>query len=309
MTRLRATISAPVLVLALAMTALTACSGSSDDGDTATDPSGSGSGGGSGGPSGASAGEMPTSVPPPTADVIGIGTVMDLGQGEDPQLCLGAIAESYPPQCSGIPITNWDWAPVKDTSESSGSVRWGSFAVTGAYDGETFEVTKEPMSSALYDPMPVDNPFVTTCEEPEGGWAVVDDSKVGFEDQDAVYAAAAQLPNYAGSFLDMNADQPDDASATIVNVLVTDDPEGAEKALREVWGGPLCVTVSEHTEAELVEIQDGLTGLPGLLSSGPQLDKLVVDVVWDDGTLQAWADQAYGEGLVAIRPVLRLAAG
>ncbi|GAA2129556.1 hypothetical protein [Nocardioides bigeumensis] len=298
MTRLRATVAAPLLVLALGL--LSACSGSSDDGDTATDPAGSGGAG-----SGASAGEMPTSVPPPTSDVVGVGTVMDLGQGEDPQLCLGAVAESYPPQCSGIPITNWDWKPVKDTSEASGTVRWGSYAVTGAYDGKTFEVTQEPMSSALYDPMPADNPFVTTCEEPAGGWAVVDESKVGFEDQDAVYAAAAQLPNYAGSFLDMNADKPDDASATIVNVLVTDDPEGAEKALREVWGGPLCVTVAEHTEAELVEIQDGLTGLPGLLSSGPQLDKLVVDVVWDDGTLQSWADATYGEGLVAMRSVLQ----
>ena len=85
-------------------------------------------------------------------------------------------------------------------------------------------------------------------------------------------------------------------------MLVTDDPEGAEAALRKVWGGPLCVSVSEHTEAELVEIQDGLQGLPGLLSSGPQLDKLMVDVVWDDGTLQAWADAAYGEGLVVDPP-------
>jgi hypothetical protein len=302
MTRLRATVAAPVLVLALAL--FTACSGSSDDGDTATDPVGSG--GDSSAGSGASAGEMPTSVPPPSGDVIGVGTVMDLGQGEDPQLCLGAIAESYPPQCSGIPITNWDWKPVKDTSESSGTVRWGSYAVTGTYDGETFTVTADPMSSALYDPAaPTDNPFVTSCPEPEGGWTVVDESKVGFEDQDAVYAAAAQLPNYAGSFLDMDADKPGNASGTIVNVLVTDDPEGAEKALREVWGGPLCVTVAEHTEAELVEIQDGLSGLPGLLSSGPQLDKLVVDVVWDDGTLQSWADAAYGEGLVAIRSVLQ----
>ena len=88
-------------------------------------------------------------------------------------------------------------------------------------------------------------------------------------------------------------------------MLVTEDPEGAETTLRKVWGGPLCVSVAEHTEAELVEIQDGLQDLPGLLSSGPQLDKLVVDVVWDDGTLQTWADAAYGDGLVAIRPVLR----
>ena len=302
MTLARAHVAATLLGLAL----LAACSGDGDGG-TVSDPAGSG--GGSGSSSGASAGEMPTSVPPPDGEVVGVGTVMDTGQG-DPELCLGAVAESYPPQCSGIPITNWDWKPVKDTSESSGTTRWGSYAVTGTYDGETFTVTKDPMSSALYDPAaPARNPFVTSCPEPEGGWTVVDESKVGFEDQDAVYSAAAQLPNYAGSFLDNTgwyAETPEDASNTIVNVLVTEDPEGAEAALRKVWGGPLCVTVSEVTEAELVEIQDGLQGLPGLLSSGPQLDKLVVDVVWDDGSLQAWADAAYGDGLVVIRPVLTL---
>lgn len=298
----RAQVGATLLGLVL----LSACSGDGDGG-TVSDPAGSGGGAGSGSTSGASAGEMPTSVPPPDSEVVGVGTVMDVGQG-DPELCLGAIAESFPPQCSGIPISNWDWAPVKDTSESSGTTRWGSYAVTGTYDGETFTVTKEPMSSALYDPAaPAENPFVTSCPEPEGGWAVVDDDKVSYQDQDAVYAAAAQLSTYAGSFIDQTsaAGSADDASGSIVNVLVTEDPEGAEAALRKVWGGPLCVTVSDVTEAELVEIQDDLQGLPGLLSSGPQLDKLVVDVVWDDGTLQAWADAAYGEGLVVIRPVLK----
>ncbi len=62
--------------------------------------------------------------------------------------------------------------------------------------------------------------------------------------------------------------------------------------------------VAEHTEAELVEIQDSLQGLPGLLSSGPQLDKLVVDVVWDDGTLQAWADDTYGDAVVLVTSLL-----
>ena len=132
----RAHVAATLLGLVL----LSACSGDGDGG-TVSDPAGSGGGAGSGSSSGASAGEMPTSVPPPDGEVVGVGTVMDMGQG-DPELCLGAIAESYPPQCSGIPITNWDWAPVKDTSESSGTTRWGSYAVTGTYDGETFTVTQ-----------------------------------------------------------------------------------------------------------------------------------------------------------------------
>jgi hypothetical protein len=260
-------------------------------------------------------GSVPTSVPPPTGEVVGVGTVMDAGGDTGPELCLGAVAESYPPQCSGIPLVGWDWDTVGRTYERSGDVRWGSYAVQGRYDGATMTVTQEPVSSALYDPgVPVDDPFETLCPEPEGGWRVVDPAKVGFEDQDAVFAAAMQLPGYAGSFVDHaslagleqpDAEQPSDASQMIVNVLVTEDVDGAEKALREVWGGALCVRLAEHTEQELLRIQDQLRDLPGLLSSGTQLDQVTADVLWDDGTLQAWADATYGDGLVRITSALR----
>jgi hypothetical protein len=293
--------------LAAALLALAACG--SRTGGTVDDP---------GTPSGTSAdpGTMPTSVPPPEGEVVGVGTVMDTGDETGPELCLGAVAESYPPQCSGVPLVDWDWATVGRTYERSGDVRWGSYAVQGRYDGTTMTVTQDPVTSALYDaPAPAEDPFVTACPEPEGGWRIVDPDKVEFEDQDAVLVTAMQLPGYAGSFVDgasfagleqPDADRPvDDASRIIVNVLVTEDVEGAEQALREVWGGALCVTRAEHTEQELLEIQDRLTDLPGLLSSGTQLDRVVADVLWDDGTLQAWADATYGEGLVRITSALR----
>src|SRR5690349_6784511 len=48
---------------------------------------------------------------PPTGEVVAQGTVLDMeGKAE---LCLGAVAESYPPQCSGLPITNWSWDGVE----------------------------------------------------------------------------------------------------------------------------------------------------------------------------------------------------
>jgi len=88
-------------------------------------------------------------------------------------------------------------------------------------------------------------------------------------------------------------------------VLVTEDVEGAERTLREIWGGALCVSLADYTEQDLVSVQDGLSDLPGLLSSGPELGRLRVDVVWDGGSLQEWADATYGEDLVAIEPVLK----
>ena len=52
---------------------------------------------------------MPDSVPAAdgTVHTRGAVTVMDTGR---PELCLGPIAESWPPQCGGPRIRGWDWA-------------------------------------------------------------------------------------------------------------------------------------------------------------------------------------------------------
>jgi hypothetical protein len=104
-------------------------------------------------PPGQSLGSLSPALP--EGDVIAQGTVMDVAGVVE--LCLGAIAESYPPQCSGIPIENWTWDDVEG-SETSGDVRWGAYAVRGTYDGETFGVTQPPIMLALYDPMMTPDP-------------------------------------------------------------------------------------------------------------------------------------------------------
>ncbi len=95
---------------------------------------------------------------PPTGPVTGTGTVIDTGG--DAQLCLGAIMESYPPQCLGIPIDDWTWDGV-DGSETSGDVTWGAYAVRGTYDGGRFTNTEPPIMLALFDP--------PAAEDPTGG--------------------------------------------------------------------------------------------------------------------------------------------
>jgi hypothetical protein len=97
-------------------------------------------------------GGVPLPDPNPAADgaVRGQGTVIQVGDAE-PELCLGAIAESYPPQCSGPVIEGWDWAAV-ELQETSGDVTWGAYAVVGLWDGERFELTEQPIPLGLYDP-------------------------------------------------------------------------------------------------------------------------------------------------------------
>ncbi|WAA64650.1 hypothetical protein [Microbacterium oxydans] len=91
----------------------------------------------------------------PDGRVIGVGTVLDVGG--DVQLCLGAVAESYPPQCSGVPLDDWTWEGV-DGSESSGDTTWGAYAVYATYDGERLTKTDPPIMLALFDPVATEDP-------------------------------------------------------------------------------------------------------------------------------------------------------
>lgn len=92
---------------------------------------------------------------PPEGEVTAQGTVMD--DDGAVELCMGAIAESYPPQCGGIPLEGWDWDAVDGEETASGST-WGAYAVTGTFDGETFTVTQPAILLALYDPMRPEDP-------------------------------------------------------------------------------------------------------------------------------------------------------
>jgi len=203
------------LTLLLAAPLLTACG---DDGDTtATDPGGT--------PAGTTG--MPTEIPaaPGTVHTNGLATVLDRGAGAGgPQLCLGPVAESWPPQCSGQPIQGWDWADEQGVFEHQQRIRWGQFAVTGTWDGATFGY-HDAIAAALYDPMPTET---VTYPDP----AVV------------------------------------------------------------------------HTAAELEDIAGEVADLPGAQGVYVDAGHVLVDVVYDDGTLQAWADRAYGKAVVVVRSAL-----
>ncbi|SIT74226.1 hypothetical protein SAMN05880545_1322 [Microbacterium sp. RU33B] len=160
---------------------------------------------------------------PPEGEVMAQGTVMDVAG--DVELCLGAIRESFPPQCDGIPLAGWSWNGV-DGSETSGDVRWGAYALQGEYDGEAFTVTQPPIMLALYDPMPIPS-------EPQ---------EPGVTDEDVLLAIQQELPDRLGG---------------------------------------------------------------SILTSMAQEGRLVVDVVWDDGTWQKAADEDYGQDVVVIRSALR----
>lgn len=79
-------------------------------------------------------------LPMPSAPepVMAIGLVLDDGE---PILCLGPVAESAPPQCSGPALAGFDWAQVAEPVEMSG-VRWAQVAMQVTYDAEAFTATQ-----------------------------------------------------------------------------------------------------------------------------------------------------------------------
>lgn len=68
--------------------------------------------------------------------------------GHGPQLC-HAVAESYPPQCSGPDVVGWDWAAVEGEETASGTT-WGVYEVTGTWDGTRLTLT-EPAGPPRFD--------------------------------------------------------------------------------------------------------------------------------------------------------------
>lgn len=85
---------------------------------------------------------------------------------------------------------------------------------------------------------------------------------------------------------------------------VTGDVAEAERQLRTVWGGPLCVTTVARSERELLRVLDQLSTrdtLSGSITDGT----VVIRVTYDDGTRQRQLDQRYGAGLVRVDSALR----
>jgi hypothetical protein len=243
-------------------------------------------------------------------------TVLE-GDGHGPQLCLGGVATSLPPQCGGPDIVGWDWAAVEG-EESANGTTWGDFHVVGTYADGVFTLTETPG-----EPQPPDDgddtDFTSPCPEPAGGWAVVDPALATQAALDDANTFAATLPGYAGSWVDQSinpasADGVDpgdeellnDPALLVLNVRFTGELDQREAELREHWGGALCVSAAEHTDAELQQIQTEIGDTPGFLSSGRGIENRVdLTVIVDDGSLQAELDDRYGEGAVLVTSALQ----
>lgn len=233
-----------------------------------------------------------------------VATVLESPQ-HGPQLCF-AVLDSLPPQCEGTDIAGWDWSAVKH--EAANSTKWGHYTVIGTYDGETFTLT-EPAAIDGELGVPWDDRIETPCPEPEDGWQPVDPAlATGAAFQEAA-RRARDFDGFGGLWIDqqirggqLTEQNANDPTRFVLNVSTTGDVEAMEVALREVWGGSLCVSTASHTSAELEQVQRGIRDVPGLLGSGIDevRGKVDVQVLVATEELRAELDERYGVGAIRL---------
>lgn len=177
-----------------------------------------------------------------------------------PQLCLGGVLESLPPQCGGPDVVGWDWSAVED-EESGNGTTWGEWRVVGTWDGEALTLTERPTVPPPRR-MPGEDPgaqFATPCPTPDGGWPVLDPSTATEEGFAAASAYAEHQPDLGGAWVDAQAELaeplPEVAQPAVLNVTFVSDVERHERELRARYGGPLCVSAADRSAAELQRLQ------------------------------------------------------
>lgn len=242
----------------------------------------------------------------------GSGTVLQSPE-HGPQLCLGGVLTSLPPQCGGVPLVGWDWEKVEG-EESLNGTTWGEYRVVGTFDGTSLTPTEPPGRPP--DPAAPDPTFFDTpCEPPPGGWEVRDRSRAGEDDLEPATRYAMAQPDHAALWIDRQGASPYGPAPdgeVVLNVGFTGDLARHERELRALWGGPLCVLQRERTVRELRSVQDelsggaaaelGLTMLNSSVLETRGVVELGVVVVTPDQ--QAALDERFGAGVVEVVPGL-----
>jgi hypothetical protein len=231
-------------------------------------------------------------------------TVLESPQ-HGPELCVGGVEESYPPQCGGVPLIGWDWSQV-DGEESANGTTWGDYTVTGRYDGTSLTLTEPPGPPASREPDGND-PIDTPCEAPAGGWRAEDPGRAGDQQLGETIGAARAQDEHAGAWVD------DEDGTQVLTLAFTGSLPEHEARTRRTWGGALCVVQHERTLTELQGISDELfggaakeLGLEPTFGSVSETENVV-----ELGVVAATPEQVravaerYGEGVVRLSPALK----
>lgn len=263
----------------------------------------------------------------PAAELVATGMVMQRSEDAEPELCVGGVAESYPPQCGGPVLKgefNWDDVEV----EKASGVTWTNEAywAVGHLDrsGEgmgTFTLSR-PLSAdppeGFTPPTHEDAGFPQLCEDPTADVPEVDQadrtsSGKGMEEEQRLIEVAQGLDGYVTMWLS-------DGGPTM-NVVLNEqgDLKLARTELRRVFSGPLCLEKRDlPTEQDVQAAQEALSERweeLGLMGSGGggvsgllEVQTLVADRATVDAIHQAVAEWLTPEQVVISSTFRELAA-
>jgi hypothetical protein len=127
----------------------------------------------------------------------------------------------------------------------------------------------------------------------------------------AAMRVAEDDADYAGLWVGHSSGQG--ADEDVLTVAFTHDPTQHETEIREVSGGPLCLTSLDYTYAELLrtrhELSDGGAARLGLQMTWSDVDvmhnQVVLGAVVSDSSMQAELDSTSGPGLVRVEAALQ----
>jgi len=204
-------------------------------------------------------------------------------------LCIGPVLAMVGAKCRGPEVIGYD-------GPASEPVR-----LVGRFDGKRLYVTDVlPPGPDRDVGADLTARSRTPCPEPDGGWRITDRAKATGTAAGRAMKVARAHPGFAQFWYDRSFD----SVPSVLNVAVAGDRDAAETALLEVWGGALCVSSADHSQDALKRIATEVFELPGANTAAVQLDEVHVELLYDDGSLQAWADATYGQGLVTISSAL-----
>ncbi len=216
-----------------------------------------------------------------------------------PQLCLGVVLMSRPPQGGGLPLVGWRWDDVE--AESQLGTTWARAVVVGTFDGARFTLTERPVDmDRMVERRPVPA-FSPACADPDGD--------AGFTE----ITNGIEHPEVCAVWWSDASDAP---GRRVLNVVARPRAgDDVRAAVRRVYGGLLCVVEREqptrddlHALQSTIDLRTEGTPFGGLF--GSHADELrgvvVLHVALADEVSVHWARQRWGVGVVlegALEPV------
>jgi hypothetical protein len=254
----------------------------------------------------------PDEVPDPTLErrYRTHGVVIDHGD-DRPVLCLTA-EPGDPPTCGySIELDGWSWDRA-GVDERPGSPRWGLYDVVGTWDGSRLGVVEAEPGDRWPDHATNLWPDRRTeCSEPPRGWfADVDDGRVDTWASEALDEYLLSQPDFVDLWLDSSPhpDFPDFPPGrplpgeSVLNVRFVRDATAHAAAIREIWGGPICLSEGGLPHIEIEQLRDrAVAELDGVIAAstdpvGGYVQVVVVVAALDQGEL----DRQYGTGRVRL---------